>query len=136
MIPWLINWSYLLKFVILWMIPKNSNLLLLLLYFQYFTYFYILCTSYVYSLYILRKCIKIYSFVLVCYYRSSSSLSYLIYIKSPWMFSLFFVSSFFDEIINCWIWLVFKLHYRVTFLILLASTLMVTAKQFIGEHIR
>ena len=32
--------------------------------------------------------------------------------------------------------MVFKLHYRVTFLILLASTLMVTAKQFIGEHIR
>ncbi|XP_017767584.1 PREDICTED: innexin inx7-like [Eufriesea mexicana] len=32
--------------------------------------------------------------------------------------------------------MVFKLHYRVTFLILLMSTLLVTARQFIGEHIR
>lgn len=32
--------------------------------------------------------------------------------------------------------MVFKLHYRITFLILLISTLLVTSKQFIGEHIR
>ncbi|KOC65364.1 Innexin inx7 [Habropoda laboriosa] len=32
--------------------------------------------------------------------------------------------------------MVFKLHYRVTFLLLLISTLLVTARQFIGEHIR
>ncbi|CAL7949272.1 unnamed protein product [Xylocopa violacea] len=31
--------------------------------------------------------------------------------------------------------LVFKLHYRVTFLLLLISTLLVTSRQFIGEHI-
>lgn len=31
---------------------------------------------------------------------------------------------------------VFKLHYRVTFLVLLISTLLVTSRQFIGEHIR
>ncbi|XP_076750283.1 innexin 7 isoform X2 [Xylocopa sonorina] len=30
---------------------------------------------------------------------------------------------------------VFKLHYRVTFLVLLISTLLVTSRQFIGEHI-
>ncbi|XP_031771489.1 innexin inx7 [Apis florea] len=32
--------------------------------------------------------------------------------------------------------LVFKMHYRFTFLILLIATLLVTARQFIGEHIR
>ncbi|KAK2584023.1 hypothetical protein KPH14_006479 [Odynerus spinipes] len=32
--------------------------------------------------------------------------------------------------------IVFRLHYRVTFLILLVSTLLVSARQFIGEHIR
>ncbi|XP_034195872.1 innexin 7 isoform X1 [Osmia lignaria lignaria] len=32
--------------------------------------------------------------------------------------------------------MIFKLHYRVTFLILLVATLLVTARQFIGEHIR
>ncbi|XP_076387857.1 innexin inx7-like [Megachile rotundata] len=32
--------------------------------------------------------------------------------------------------------IVFKMHYRVTFLLLLAGTLLVTGRQFIGEHIR
>ena len=32
--------------------------------------------------------------------------------------------------------LVFKLHYRATFLILLISTLLVSSRQYIGEHIR
>lgn len=32
--------------------------------------------------------------------------------------------------------IVFRLHYRVTFLALLVSTLLVSARQFIGEHIR
>ncbi|PBC28518.1 Innexin inx7 [Apis cerana cerana] len=32
--------------------------------------------------------------------------------------------------------LVFKMHYRFTFLILLIATLLVTAREFIGEHIR
>ncbi|XP_066593965.1 innexin inx7 [Prorops nasuta] len=32
--------------------------------------------------------------------------------------------------------IVFRLHYRATFLILLAATLLVSSRQFIGEHIR
>ncbi|XP_001604008.2 innexin inx7 [Nasonia vitripennis] len=32
--------------------------------------------------------------------------------------------------------IIFKLHYRATFLILLVSTLLVSSRQFIGEHIR